>query len=182
MLEPVPPSLNPSFVSGWTLDIHGRHGSAISREAVVIAEAASSLRDEMERSIALFGKKAAAITELRTLASEGAQEDWDGEGAHAVLPAAVQLAEWFVRAMPDGIAAPEFAVESDGHVLLDWTASRDRRLSLSIGENNRLSYAWLDGTDKGHGVAGFDGVSIPIRVLTAIESIVRNGYATFRVA
>jgi hypothetical protein len=35
-----------------------------------------------------------------------------------------------------------------------------------------LAYAWLDGGDTGHGVAGFNGRNIPPRILEAIETIV----------
>ena len=65
---------------------------------------------------------------------------------------------------------PEFAPEPDGAISLDWIQSRHRLFTLSISASNRLAYAWLDGTDKGHGVARFDGRTIPRRVLTNCDS------------
>lgn len=87
-----------------------------------------------------------------------------------------------MRVLPGYVPLPEFAPEPDGSVSLDWTESRHRRFTLSIGGSNRVAYAWLDGADKGHGVVRFDGTSIPPRVLEGIGSIVNHGNTPFRVA
>ncbi len=116
------------------------------------------------------------------LARECAQPDWDGYGAIAVDPIALQNAEAFVRMLPESIPMPEFAAEPDGAISLDWIQSRHRLFSLSIGSNKRLAYTWLDGTDKGHGVARFDGTSIPERVLAEILSIMGKSDACLRTA
>ena len=73
----------------------------------------------------------------------------------------VLLVHRFLRAMPDDLPIPEFAPEPNGSISLDWIASPDRLFSLSIGRNGRLAYAWLDGADKGHGVARFDARNVP---------------------
>lgn len=102
--------------------------------------------------------------------------------AAPIDPAAVGLAQRFVRAMPDGMPLPEFGPEPDGSISLDWIDSRNRMFSLSIGRNNRLAYAWLDGTDKGHGVASFDGYTIPPRVFEGVSRIAHQGRAVIRAA
>jgi hypothetical protein len=91
---------------------------------------------------------------------------------------AVQTAVEFIRAMPDDLPLPEFAPEPDGSLSLDWIQSRNRLFSLSVGSTNRLAYAWLDGSDKGHGVAGFDGERIPLRIIEGIIGIMNHGNAT----
>jgi len=151
--------------------------SAISREAHAVHKAATRVAESAERSLALFGEKATALSQLAAVATECGEQGWDGDDAVAIDPIAVLLAERFVRALPEGVALPEFTPEPDGSISLDWIQSRNRLFSLSIGRSNRLAYAWLDGTDKGHGVAHFDGQNIPPRVLEAIKDIVGNGHA-----
>jgi len=154
-----------------------RIGSGTSPEAHAVHRAASEVLRLAERSQALFGEKATALSQLVALSSECAKDDWDGEDAIAIDPNAVLMAERFLRALPDGIPMPELAPEPDGSISLDWIQSRNRLLSLSVSHNNRLAYAWMDGSDKDHGVARFDGRNVPPRVLESIKSIVRSSHA-----
>ena len=136
----------------------------------------------MTGSIALFGAKAIAISQLRDLANECAAENWDGDGADPLHPIAVLLAGEFLRALPDDLPLPEFAPEPDGSISLDWIQSRTRLFSLSIGTSQRLSYTWLDGSDKGHAVSRFDREQIPARILQGIREIVNHGHSSLRAA
>jgi hypothetical protein len=97
-------------------------------------------------------------------------------------PIAVSTVRRFIRSLPDGIPLPEFAPEPDGSISLDWITSRTRLYSLSISHSNRLAYAWLDGADKGHGVARFDGQNVPPRVLDDIRHIIGHSNAGLRAA
>lgn len=159
-----------------TVQGSARVSSAVSSEAHVLRDAVHGVIGMAERSQFLFGPKAEAISQLRAIAKECAESGWDGYDASPIDGAAVFLAEEFVRAMPDDLPLPEFAPEPDGSISLDWISSRNRLFSLSVGSSNRLAYAWLDGSDRGHGVARFDGSSIPRPILFGIHSIV--GYAT----
>ena len=159
------------------LSTYTRGGSAISVEASAARKAASAVIESVERSQALFGEKTAAISQLRALAIECGQENWDGDGAAVIDPRAIFNAEAIVRALPIGVPLPEFAPEPDGSVSLDWIQSRTRQFSLSVGRSQRLAYAWLDGTDSGHGVATFDGSIIPPRIIEGIFAIAKNGHA-----
>jgi hypothetical protein len=135
--------------------------TAISREAHEVRKAAREVAEASERSLALFGAKAEALSQLAALATECAEPGWDGHDAAAIDPNAVLLVQRFLRAMPDDLPIPEFAPEPDGSISLDWIRSRNCLFSLSIGRSGRLAYAWLDGTNKGHGVARFDGRDVP---------------------
>lgn len=157
-----------------------RAGSAISTEAQTVRQAASDVVDYVERSQALFGNKAAAIAQVWALANECAQTDWNGEGALPVSQPAVFQAIAFIRALPDAMQLPEFAPEPDGSISLDWIQSRNRLFSLSVGASNRLPFAWLDGTDKGHSVVHFDGEVVPERILKEIMAITNRGNASVR--
>jgi len=46
-----------------------------------------------------------------------------------------------------------------------------------MGPNDRLAYAWLDGTDKGHAVARFDGERVPDRILEGIKVFLQSANA-----
>ena len=158
-----------------------RAGSAISAEAQTVQQAARTVMKSVERSQALFGNKAMAISQIWELANECAEPGWDGDGAFAINHIAVFNACAFIRALPDGMPLPEFAPEPDGSISLDWIQSRNRLFSLSVGTGNRLAYAWLDGTDKGHAVARFDEEEgVPPRILAGIKAIMNSGNAAIR--
>lgn len=154
--------------------------SAISSEARAVRKAVSTVVESAERSQVLFGEKSIAISQLVSLAKECAEAGWDGNEAAPLSQAASHTAEKFIRALPDGMPLPEFAPEPDGSISLDWICSRSRLFSLSVGSTNRLAYAWLDGSDKGHGVARFDGERIPPRIIEGILGIMNHGHTTLR--
>ncbi len=154
--------------------------SGYSSCAKMVNELAGALVTSFEDSQSLFGAKSRKLSELRGLVEECAEDDWDGYGASGIHPLAVKTAERFIRALPDSFALPEFAPEPDGSISLDWIQSKHRLFSVSAGTTGRLAYAWLDGSDKGHGVARFDGVSVPLRLLQGIQFTTGQGHAPFR--
>ena len=178
MFEPVSAlGLHQGFAPLYSL---ARRGSAISAEAQEVQRAATSVVDSLERSHALFGDKATAISQIWALANECDRPGWDGDDALPLERMAVFKAVAFIRTLPEGVPLPECAPEPDGSISLDWISSRNRLFSLSLGTGDRLPYAWLDGTDKGHAVARFDGESVPPRILEGIKAISNDGIALVR--
>ena len=159
---------------------YARGSSAISSEAQAVRGAVSAVVESVERSQVLFGEKSVAISQMMALANECAEAGWDGNDAAPIDRAAIHTAVKFIRALPNDVPLPEFAPEPDGSISLDWIQSRNRLFSLSVGSTNRLAYAWLDGSDKGHGVAWFDGERIPLRIIEGIIGIMNHGNATLR--
>jgi len=157
-----------------------RPGSATSPEAQTVRRLADTVVNAMERSHALFGDKAGAISQIWALANECAEPRWDGEDGLPLARLAVFEAIAFIRVLPDSVPLPEFAPEPDGSISLDWIQSRNRLFSLSVGSSNRLAYAWLDGADKGHAVARFDGERVPSRIVEGIKAIIVGGNAAVR--
>jgi hypothetical protein len=179
------PATVPNAVSllGYAaLGIYSQQGSAVSLEAERVGQAASTLVRAAESSVALFGELSSAISRLHELANDCAQDDWDAAGAVALESAAVANAERFLRALPEGVPMPECSPEPDGSVSLDWAESRWRLFSVSVSSSNRLAFAWLDGSDQGHGVARFDGMAVPERVLMGLRLIVPEAHAPVRAA
>jgi len=175
--------LTTGFLAGYpALYGSARSESAVSSEARAVQKSVIEIVDTAERSHALFGEKAAAISQIWALANECEESGWDGEGAEPISPLAANLAAAFIRALPVGLPLPEFAPEPDGSISLDWIESRNRLFSVSVGQNSRLAYAWLDGTDRGHAVARFDGQFVPRRILDGIRGIMDYGRSTIRAA
>ncbi len=180
---PEPLSTVLSLCLGYVvLNGYRRNDSSVSPEGNYVAAGVRKVIKSAEDSQALFGAKSAALSELQHLADECASDDWDGNGALGVDLCAFWNAQDFVRALPDEFPLPEFAAEPDGSISLDWIRSRHQLFSLSVGTSNRLAYAWLDGTNKGHGVDQFDGITVPPRLLSQIQSILNNGKLTIRIA
>lgn len=163
------------MVAGYTtLTALSRQGSAVSREAAAVRRNASSLVERTEQSVALFGPKAIALSELSQLATECCVEDWDGYGALALDARALRLAQEIIRSLPEELPIPSFSIEPDGCVSLDWMPSRNRTFTLSAGKTDRLPYAWIDGTDRGHAVARLADGQLPSRIVQEIRRICSN--------
>lgn len=156
-----------------------RAGSAVSPEAERVRERIAALKGSAERSEALFGHKSVALSQLWALAKECSESNWNGDGARPLSFLALDEAAALIRALPQDVPLPELAADPDGAVSLDWIQSRNRLFSVSAA-GPRLSYAWLDGSDRGHGVARFDGETVPARILEGIRAVVGNGNAGVR--
>jgi len=138
----------------------------------VVQARAEAIVDLVERSDALFGSKTAVISELWGLAHSHAGIGWDGGESLPVDRQAIARAAAFIRALPEEFDIPEVGVDPDGSVTLDWIASRHRMLTLGVaGNSDRLAYAWIDGTDRGHAVARFDKNVVPARLMQAILAV-----------
>lgn len=144
-----------------------------SAESKIVPRATFNFVHSQEQSRALFGKKEDAISQLDELMIECAQTGWDGDDALPLDHKAAAIAEQFIRALPNDLQMPEFAPEPDGCISLDWIQSRQRLLSLSVSPTGRLAYAWLNGTDKGHGVVRFDGEHFPRPIEGTLRWILR---------
>ena len=177
MPEPFSVGLLASYAL-WHVAAHAT--SAVSEAARTVQNSAAAVAESAEKSQTLFGGKAFALSQLTRLAAECGEAGWDGQEAQPLSSAATRTAESFVRALPHSVPLPEFAPEADGSISLDWIVSKNRLFSLSIGGTNRFAFAWLDGSDKGHGVARFNGQEIPMRVLDGIKAL--HGHASLRTA
>jgi hypothetical protein len=174
MLEPV--SIGALYLGYAVLAGYARPTSAISREADEVCKAASAVMSDRETSESLFGPKAAALSRLRSaIAAVSRDEEQEAVDAQAYFNA-----EQLMLALPDDLPAPEFGIDPDGDISLDWMPSRTRMFSISVSASERLAYAWLDGSDRGHGVARFRAPVVPTSVLSFLKSIVTDDGAGLR--
>ena len=152
--------------------------TAVSHEADTLRDSATGVIESVERSLSLFGRKSALISDVLVLADECSEDGWDGYDGAKVDMLAVAHAVAFIRALPEGVTLPEAVPEPDGSVGMEWFVSPYRTFSASLGLGDRIPYAWLDGTDKGHAVARFDGVTVPRRILDGIHDITASTQPT----
>jgi len=145
--------------------------TGFSREAKDVFEIARAVDRHMSLSVSLFGERDELLEQIAALVDECSTPDWDAYGAEPIDPAAADRAAALVRALPPGYRLPECAPLPDGCISLDWIESRLRSVSVSVGTGPRLAYAWLDGTDHGHGVATFEFASLPASVLDTVQRV-----------
>lgn len=176
MLEPI--SVSALYLGYAAMAGYARPTSAVSNEAFQICEAATEVMRRREGSETLFGEKALALSALRATVAD-VFIDADQE---AVKPDALWNAEQLLRALPDDLAAPEFSVDPDGAIAFDWIESRTRMFSVSVTESERLAYAWLDGSDRGHGVARFRSPVLPSKLLSSMRSFFADDVPALRAA
>jgi hypothetical protein len=176
MLEPLSMTLCLGYAA---LAPYARTSSAVSSEAGQVHQAVSEVLRDHEGSQSLFGRTGLALSCLNAAVSEVSPDD----DQSAVNPQALWNAEQFLRALPADVSVPEFSVDPDGAIAFDWLQSRNRMVSVSISHSERIAYAWLDGSDKGHGVARFRDSGIPTILLSLIRTIVNsNEHASLRAA
>lgn len=161
------PILTTALVAGSLAFGHART-SAVSSEAQHVGNQASIASDEYRGSRSLFGDKQEWTREFQGLVAECSEADWDGYGANPASIEACQKVIRLIELLPRSISLPEASIDPDGEVALDWVTLPQRRLSLSISHSGRISYAWLDGGKKGHGVEELVEGRLPERLLNEI--------------
>lgn len=151
-----------------------RPRSAVSAEAEAVRFNAAVVVEQVQRSVALFGPQAVLISRLLELGGECRKPNWDGYGAEPVQPRALRCAEDLIASLPEDVPLPECAIEPDGCVSLDWMPGPNRTLTVSVGGSDRLAYAWVDGTDRGHAVEKLSDGQLPPRILAEIRRFSRH--------
>lgn len=179
---PEPLSAISLLVGYAALNTVGLGRTGVSLEARTLRDSACQVVKTTERSFSLFGDKGDAISRLLDVAEECAVADWDGEDAAPISAVAVAITAELIRSLPDRFPMPEFAVDPDGEVSVDWIESRTRLFSVIVGDSRRLAYAWLDGADRGHGVAGFDGGSLPRKIIEGVQGLFEHRDTSLRAA
>jgi hypothetical protein len=171
MSEPV--SIGALFVGYAVLAGYARQTSAVSREACKVSEAATDVMRGREGSESLFGQKALALSKLESAVAAVFPHDEQ----EVVDFQTFSNARHLLLALPDDLPAPEFSIDPDGAISMDWIQSRTRRISVSVSSSERLAYAWLDGSDRGRGVIRFRSPIFPLKLLSEIRLILTDGPA-----
>ena len=142
--------------------------TAHSPEALEVASRQDEVLRKIETSQALFKSRNDLISGLHQLSLDH-KNNWDGNGALEINPFAVANAIKFIRCMPTRLPLPEICPEPDGCISLDWIKSRNQMLTISIGQQDRLAMAWVDGSRHGSEVIGFNGRNISGQIIRHIR-------------
>ncbi|HET7231056.1 MAG TPA: hypothetical protein VFJ16_13680 [Longimicrobium sp.] len=124
-------------------------------------------------SIVLDDRYRTIVQQLDAAVAEASSPDWNGYGAEAADPRAVNVARRILRGIPSIFPVPEIAIDPDGEVNLEWlTELPDVAFTMSIGPRE-ISYAGLYGKSRTHGVEEFSS-SVPRIILANLSRLVRE--------
>lgn len=138
----------------------------------VVAKAIHSAADAFTDSVALYGDFHDVMAELSEISRDCSNTDWDGFGALRIPNEAAVKVEQFLYALPNSIPAPEISPEPDGSLALMWHGGRHLAFTISFQEDQRVTYAGIDGTSKWHGVEVFNGRTVSPFLLNGIQRVI----------
>lgn len=151
--------------------------SAVSESARLIQQLRGDVARCNESAQSLAGREVEFQAQLRAALHELVID----EDQYPVTTAAVRIASRFVQALPHRLPPPQVAIDPDGAISLDWMLSRTRAFSISVDDSGRLAYAWMNGSDRGHGVVRFED-AIPRPLLSQLSELNGDNRTAVRAA
>ncbi len=130
------------------------HG--VSQEAKALRKQVEEASERVLETEALGDPRRKALSVLDDVHAECSTDNWDGYEARCVTSATKDQAGVFIRLLPASIPPPEISAEPDGEIAIEWHRGRSRALSVSVGENDELTYAGLFGRSRAHGTEVLD--------------------------
>lgn len=100
-------------------------------------------------------------------------DDYTEPGGGDGDPQAQEAAKKFVALLPPDITRPDWGVDPDGEIALDWRRNGDA-LSLSVGPRNVIYACYRETRGAYSGAFGFDGSAIPPRLLEMIREVAKK--------
>lgn len=164
--------------SGYAVALDGAHYSGVSDEAAQVIESLRKIDCAQQGAQTLSGRLAEAMSRVYAAIDALVVDD---EQAAAPFDA-VQNAVRVISALPDMLPLPEIGIDPDGAISLDWMPTRFRMFSISVSDSERLAYAWLNGTDRGHGVVRLEGGQLPRSLWLQLAETVGDAAASLRAA
>ncbi|MGH9955845.1 MAG: hypothetical protein ACREBC_01790 [Pyrinomonadaceae bacterium] len=110
------------------------------------------------------------LNELRDVATEYDEPNWDGYDAYPVSPATVQTARGVVESLPYDLPKPSVGAEPDGQLTIEWYRSPYKQINISISADGDLHYAAMIGASRAYGTEHFYG-EFPRDILALIRRV-----------
>lgn len=126
--------------------------------------------DLLQRSNAYGVEAPVAVDKLVQVYEECKTPNWDGYGACRASAESLLIARQLLRALPLGTATPDFGVDPDGDLTLEWYQSVRRTLSVSVSSSGDLHYAAVLGARTTYGKEPFYR-EVPKRILDLIAEV-----------
>ena len=70
-----------------------------------------------------------------------------------------------------GFVPPDFVVDPNGEIEMNWMRDRGRWFSLTVASNGDLIYAWILNGNHGNGVSAFDRVTLPLDLTSKLSAV-----------
>jgi len=157
-----------------TIDVLEAKPSAegFSEDSAFLRERFAEAREAREISRYWNATLDEALENLAELKQECAKPAWDGCDAQPVGEKTLEHLVAFLQALPENVPVPDLVPEPDGEVAVEWQTGARRIFSVSIGPDERLSYAGLLGANRWHGVDQFFG-NMPSEIIRGIARVSR---------
>jgi hypothetical protein len=104
-----------------------------------------NLRQNQEETSLYYLKKLDLFQELVNVFMESQNEDWDGYGGKPAESSALFYSNHFINQLSPDIPTPEFGVDTDGDIAIEWDLDPRRILSIRVSRDGTLNYAGLIG-------------------------------------
>ena len=108
--------------------------------------------------------------EVDDLLESAGEENWDGEGALAITPGTVAIAQRLIDEFPGYVGNPDVAATPHGEIDFDWVIGQDTMLTVSVGPSNQIAFAGIFHTTRLHGSEDWGG-TLPHFVNCCFERI-----------
>lgn len=122
--------------------------------AIVMAQLEGWYR-QLGESVFLRGRVNAALEALNALYREARHPNWDGEDSAPISEVSYAKACNFITLLPPEWPTPHVELDRDGAVSLEWILAPARRISISLAESPKVSFAWLNGSEASYGIDDF---------------------------
>ena len=144
--------------------------NGVSGDAIYLRGRADSFASDNQLTYLKLKRESTLLKALIEVVETALEEDWDGYRAETALPQAILSSARFIELLPFDVPLPEVSVEPDGEIAFDWQSAVDRMFSISLGENQKMSYSGVFGDEDIHGSAFFLEL-LPRNVLRAIRKV-----------
>ncbi len=117
--------------------------------------------DDLKRGVT--AGTSGALNDLHALAHENDTE--------VRRSSALSIAQRFLLALPRTEVPPELAMDDDGEICFDWKGPSQALLTIALGPDGRLSYAFRASQfDKDHGTSRFVD-AIPKKIVDLVRRV-----------
>ena len=124
----------------------------ISVEAELLNRQFRDVAEHFRNAETLHGQ---ATRELQDVFLDSREGNWDGYDALGVVDMVFLRAQRFLKEVLPRFPSPTFSATPAGNLSFEWFVSPRRRFLVCIGEEDRVAYAGLFGSDPIHGTAIF---------------------------
>lgn len=115
-------------------------------------------------------KKDSYKRRIAELLNQAGEEDWDGEGAAALSNDTITKACALVDLFPSYASGAEISASPHGEIDFDWHLDNGAMLTISVGPEGDIAFAWLYGESVLNGKEPWTG-QLPQFVLCSFERL-----------